>query len=413
MKTISRFEHECLRLGDKDFGKAELEALQAFHGEEGCPYFSLIHKGVKFNSYVGILQVGELCIEILPKADKVEGDELSWRSRLIDMLQVVHQLQVKAPSSAQLKLKPNALLDLYFQQFVQELESLIHKGLIKKYQKVQANRTALKGQLVFSKHIQQNIVHKERFFVQYSQYNKNHKLHQILYKALRLLARINQNTQLKSRIGALLLDFPEMPDLKVTDASFQRIVFNRKTEPYRNALEIARMILLNYHPDLVQGKKDVLALLFDMNQLWEEFVYISLRKMLMRQRLPFQIKAQKRQNFWCLEQKGAHYSYMKPDIFIEFNGQNYVLDTKWKNLQGNPSQEDLRQLYVYHQYFQAEKVALLYPSPESYCKRGSYLAVGSQQEYSDYQCALIGLELGDGVKDWQEGIGVQLKCWME
>jgi 5-methylcytosine-specific restriction enzyme subunit McrC len=68
---------------------------------------------------------------------------------------------------------------------------------------------------------------------------------------------------------------------------------------------------------------------------------------------------------------------------------------------------------VYHQYFQAEKVALLYPSPESYCKRGSYLAVGSQQEYSAYQCALIGLELGDGVKDWQEGMDKVILKWME
>ncbi|RTZ50444.1 hypothetical protein EJ377_03040 [Chryseobacterium arthrosphaerae] len=35
----------------------------------------------------------------------------------------------------------------------------------------------MKGSLQFSRHISQNLVHKERFYVKYSHYDVNHKIH--------------------------------------------------------------------------------------------------------------------------------------------------------------------------------------------------------------------------------------------
>ncbi|PKV75288.1 McrC family protein [Pontibacter ramchanderi] len=407
------FEHSSLwahkgepkkRLTDK-----QLQSLQAFHGEEGVPYYTLIHRGVRFTEYVGVLQVGGLTIEVLPKADK--NDSITkWHGMLIGMLKAVGLFNIQAPTTSDLSLRSNSILDLYFALYLQEVEYLLHRGLVKKYRKTESNATALKGSIQFAQHIQKNLVHQERFYVRHTTYDVQHQLHQILYKTLLLLKQINTNTALHSKIGSLLLNFPEQQDLKVSEATFEKITLNRKTESYSKALEIARMLLLNYHPDVSKGQNHVLALMFDMNMLWERFVYVSLRKGFRKANLSYTLHDQVHKYFW----KPTHgsRSKIKPDIVINKDKTDcVVLDTKWKNLNGyNPSPDDLRQLYVYHQYYHAKKVALVYPGGEKGLKNGKYLCSSTGIE-TDKECSIITLPVQDSIDAWQKSIFDAIYDW--
>ena len=408
-KHIVVYEHETLRFdrGEKRISENQLEALQLYYGEKGVPYYSLVHHGVKFGEYVGVLQVGNTTIEILPKADKT-GDENTWRDVLIGMLRASGVFNIQSPSSSTLQLRANSILDLYLELYIKELEYLIHIGLIKKYRKTEANQTTLKGSLQFAKHIQQNLVHKERFFVKYTTYDKDHTIHQILFKALKLLQRINTNGVLSSRIGSLLLNFPEVTDIKVSESLFVKLQFDRKTEPYRTAIDIAKLLLLNYHPDLKKGKNDVLALMFDMNVLWEQFVYVSLRKHISGKTT---ITAQHTRNFW--KPDSGSRSSMKPDIVINKDKDNcIVLDTKWKNLNGyNPSPEDLRQMYVYSKYYAATKVALIYPGHINNIRSGKYFQE-TTNDLSNAECSIITLEVTKQINVWQNQIAQNISNWI-
>ncbi|AMM51212.1 5-methylcytosine-specific restriction protein C [Rufibacter sp. DG15C] len=414
---ITVFEYESLRLGKgrTPLTSSQLKALQIFYGEQGVPYYSLIHQGVKFNEYVGVIQVGDTTIEILPKADKKQGESPStqelWRSMLLDMLKAVGMFEVSAPTSSSLNLKSNSILDLYFELFLKETEYLLHRGLIKKYRKVEGNTTALKGNLKFGKHLQQNLTHQERFYVQYTTYDVVHQWHSILYKTIKLLEQINTNSNLHSRIGALLLNFPEMPEANVTEATFNKLVYNRKTEPYRKAIEIARLLLLNYHPDVARGKNHVLALLFDMNLLWETFIFVTLKKHFYKNQPAFTATAQTTKYFWK-PQKGNR-SSMRADILIKRDGKSYaVLDTKWKNLNGyNPSPDDLRQLYVYNEYYTANKVGLVYPGEKSSSLNGWYLHP-EEGNATNKECSVITLCTANSLKEWQSAIGQELTNWL-
>mgnify|MGYP003624651669 FL=1 len=413
-KPITVFEHEILRTdqGEYRLTNSQLEALQLFYGENGVPYYSLIHHGVRFNEYVGVIQVGKTVIEVLPKADKAnphdKGVKKTWRNVLIGMLHAVGIFDIHAPSN--LRLRSNSILDLYFELFSKEVEYLLHRGLVKKYRKTEGNRTALKGSIQFAKHINQNLVHQERFYVRHTTYDKEHDIHAILYNALKLLSYINTNVRLNSSLGALLLDFPEQHDIKITEALFDKIAFDRKTEPYRNALEIAKLILLNYHPDVNRGTNNVLALMFDMNVLWEQFVYVSLRK---HKGSYSSIAAQNTKNFWKLQ--SGYRSKMKPDIVLNKGSEDCaVLDTKWKNLNGyNPSPGDLRQMFVYMKYYGAKKVALVYPGAENRNQSGQYYDHSSQdsQHLSNEECGVITIGVEKDVKIWQERIGQYINNW--
>lgn len=413
-KHITTFEHRAIKLNDEidgvKFDEPCLKALQSYYGVNGVPYYSLIHNGVRFNEYVGVIQVGDIVIEVLPKADNAfsgKDEKKHWRDILIDMLLSVGVFDIHAKSSSDLKLKSNSILDLYFKLFVTQIEYLLHNGLVKQYRKKEGNVTALKGSLQFGKHIQQNLVHQERFYVRYTTYDVEHKLHLIIYKTLRLLKKINTNSALQSRIGALLLNFPEMPDIKVSENTFDKIVYNRKTQPYKKSIEIARLLLLQYHPDLSKGRINVLALMFDMNILWEQFVYVSLRK---HKDSATTITAQTSKYFWRPE--FGYRSKIKPDIVVNKDKVNcVVLDTKWKNLNGyNPSPDDLRQMYVYHEYYNARRVALVYPGTELSNSRGTYLDPKTSKEI-DKECSIISLSVEPIIKKWQKDIYDEFESW--
>lgn len=401
-KVLTVFEHQILRVGDSvgniRFEQKHLNALEKFHGS-GVPYFSLVHMGIKFCEYVGVLQVGDLTIEILPKTDKGKGGEVSrWRELLIGMLRSVGGFEVVAPTNSRLNVKRNSLLDLYFEMFISEVEILLHRGLAKRYRRTEGNLSMLKGGLHLSKHFRHNIIHKERFYTRHTVYDREHALNLILLKAVKLIHRINNNPILTSRIGGLLLNYPELPDIRVTEQTFEKITYDRKTESYRKGISIARLLLMNYHPDVLRGSNDVLAIMFDMNLLWEKFIYRSLHRYGGFEH----IEQQSRKPFWKPE--FGQRVVMKPDIVINRNHENcVVLDTKWKIIEGsNPSPEDLRQMYVYGHYFNASTITLVYPGSEFIYTKGSYF--DGMGNTSEQECGVAVIPVNSNVKEWQREI---------
>lgn len=405
-KHITVFEHESLKLNSGRINDLQLKSLQEFYGEKGCPYFSLIHNGVKFNEHVGVIQVGPTIIEILPKIDQ-EINEESWRDVLIGMLHTVGELNTQAPTSSNLELKSNTILHLYFKIFITEVEQLVRRGLIKKYHKTENNEFTLKGRLVFNKHIHKNLIHKERFYVNYNTYNKKHILNQILLKTLLLLNQINNEPVLNQKISNLLLVFPELQDIKVSNQTFLKIKYDRKSECYKNAINISKLILLNYHPDIKLGRNNVLALMFNMNILWEKFIISSIKK---HKEYNTKIKGQDKKYFW--QAKNGNRSKMIPDIIVENEEKCLVLDTKWKNIHGdNPSSNDLRQMYVYMNYYEADKVALLYPDKINQKRNGFYYNEKTGK-LGEKECCIMTFTVEKSIRDWQKNIYNQLQQWM-
>jgi len=414
-KHITVFEHQAIKLNQEIdgvlFDATRLKALQSYYGENGVPYYSLIYNGVRFNEYVGVIQVGETIIEVLPKADNsLNGlnEKKRWRDILIDMLFAVGIFDIHSPSNSSLKLKSNSILDLYFELFIKEVEYLLHNGLVKQYRKKEGNVTALKGNILFGKQIQLNITHQERFYVRYSTYDVEHNLHSILFKTIKLLKHINTNVELHSRIGTLLLHFPEMPEINVSETTYEKLVFNKKILSYKKAIDISRLLLLKYHPDVSKGRNNVLALMFDMNKLWEQFVFISIQRHKDKQTT---ITAQTSKYFWKPEI--GYRSKIIPDIVVNKDKDDCaVLDTKWKNLNGyNPSPDDLRQMYVYHEYYNAKCVALIYPGTNTSKSSGTYLDPITSKEI-EKECSVISLSVEPKIREWQKNIYETFNKWL-
>ena len=152
MNLIRVYEHESLKVNKETFKEDEhLRLLSKFLGEkvgEDAP-FSLIHNGVKFKQFVGVISVGDLQIEVLPKADKNAGDKQKdiWESHLMEMLKAVYKLKVKLPSKADQQVKRSPVLDIFLDRFMDEVERLMHIGLVKAYRALRTTVLPLKDGL--------------------------------------------------------------------------------------------------------------------------------------------------------------------------------------------------------------------------------------------------------------------------
>lgn len=406
-------EFERLYYDDsKPFKQKHWDSLCRYRDKAGTNYFRILNKGIQFTNYVGVIQAGNLTIEVLPKTDRkktaaanIASAELEqqdkeerqgWHTILLQMLKECRLLQVQQVDYASLNLKSNSILDIYIELFLIQAEKLLHDGLTKKYRKEEGNLLAMKGQLLFAKNVSRNLVHKERFYVRHTAYNRNNIYNQLLYKTLRLIESISDNPLLLDKVNRLLLDFPEMPDCRVNAEIFEKLVFDRKTERYQEALLISKMLLLNYRPDITGGREHVIALLFDMNKLWEEFVYRRLKK---AAGPGIRVERQAKKDFWHHTTLG-YAKTIRPDIVVHRGDKRVVIDTKWKLIEDDrPGDEDLKQLFVYNLFWQADHSVLLYPGNRLHSK-GSYLQFNEAVQKKPYSgisyvnhCSLRFLEL--------------------
>tara|TARA_B100001059_G_C17826605_1_gene581804 strand:+ start:2287 stop:3537 length:1251 start_codon:yes stop_codon:yes gene_type:complete len=358
---IQVFEYQKLRYSDdSNLKKHHFDAMVQFNEKNQNKYFTVIHKGVQFNSYVGVIQIGGLTIEILPKADNKEHpDENLWQGVLLNMLRVCKYINVDNVSETVLKKRYNSILEVYFEMYLNEVDKLIKRGLIKHYRRVQSNQLSLKGKLVFAKNIQKNVVHKERFYCEHQIYDRDHLIHQILFKALKILDSL-LNNGLRDKLNRILFEFNDFKAINITSNHFEKLTLNRKSSPYQKALDIAKMLILNYSPNLNSGNDNMLTLLFDMNALWEEYIFRVLQK---HKPENISVSFQNKKNFWS---SNSRTKTIRPDIVIEDSNHkpstNYILDTKWKIRDtNNPDDSDLKQMFAYNLYWRAEKSLLLFP----------------------------------------------------
>lgn len=394
-----------------------------------CPFYELTcHRGkdgIKFEHYVGQLSFDGYQVEVLPKADRKEADENEadrWQSHLLDMLCVACDLPLQATGQSRQTHRGSVVLDFFLNRFLHEVAKLLRRGLVKRYRKVARNRTALKGRLLFARQISRNMVHRERFFTESDEYDYEGVLNRILCSALKLTGEIAVSGDIRTRARGLAFDFPEVSDIAVDEATFSRITYDRKTVDYRFGISLAKIILLHAIPTLRSGREELIAMMFDMNRLWEVFVAKLAKKFAMTtpETNTITIDSQKTKLFWIKDGRQKKGKTIRPDIVIG-NGKETlaVWDTKWKTPDDIASDADLKQMFVYHLYWNTNKTALLYPNDgRREDISGSFvdipILVDKNSEPRKHECSMRFLEIDDESaessfgKRWVDG---RMKAW--
>lgn len=354
LPVIRVFEHQVLRVGEESggvpFTQAHFNSICEWVQQQDFPFLKVEHQALRFRSYVGVIQCGSLCIEVLPKLDRWLSSKDAIQACLIEMLKVSRFLKIETFRSALVSLRSLSLIDVFWRFFLEEVTVLLREGLIRSYRRDRAWKPYLKGKLELSEQLRIQQHGRAGFYTVSTVYDYSHPLNQTLFRALQVMRNLPLSPFNQQLLGQLMARFP--PIVIPSAPSHHEIKLDWKSKRYQNALSLAKMILQGQTPDVKAGTQPGVALVFDMNALFETYIY---RQLLQSKPPEARISYQEQRLFWLKRS-------IKPDIVCRWKGKRVVIDTKWKLLtKGQPAMEDLRQMYVYNKYFRAEKGVLLYP----------------------------------------------------
>ena len=353
--TITEFERVYQHdIGKKDFGDIENFILK--NSDENAPFLRIASgvggKFIQARNYVGVLQTKSgLTIEILPKiANKNDTDKS--KAVFIKMLRALKNFPFKSSNLASLKTQNLPLLEIFISMFLCELEALVKKGIKSDYVALEENLNFLRGKLNINEQIKRNSIHKERFYVGYSEFLSDIKINRIIKTTLKFLYKKSNSSKNQQKIRELLFIFDEVSECEDYQNFFAKLVINCQVKHYEQTLLWCKIFLLNNSFTPHKGDDLGFALLFDMNALFESYVGNFIKKS-----FPGTI-LQHSEKHLVEDPKSFK---LRPDIFLK---GKFIADTKWKIVSSRDdiSQADLYQLYAYGKKHPCDgKLHLIYP----------------------------------------------------
>lgn len=366
---------------------------------------------LKVQNYVGVLQTP--CgtqIEVLPKVyfNGDLGTEEKTRKKLITMLRWLRDSPFKQGDSAEIRTTNMPLLEVYISQFLSLTNQLIKRGIRSDYVRVQNNSKFLRGKLLVSQQIRSNMLHPERFAIEYDEYLVNRPANRLIKATLALVTRVAQSSKNQRLARGLSFAFEDVPKSTDIRTDFQKVKTDRSMSYYQNVLEWCRLLLNGHGPTSSTGGFNTLSILYPMERIFEDYVAHRLRPKLGSYsyfRTGCTLKTQSAKYSLVENHKGNPIFKLKPDLLILEDDETVcVMDTKWKLLDASDhrnkygiSQADMYQLYAYgHKYLKKskppKKLMLVYPKTDKFEKPLSVF------EYEE------GLELDVVPFDLDEGV---------
>lgn len=339
-----------------------------------------VGKVIQAKNYVGLIQMKNgFKIQILPKISLDDEDTGNKKTKklFIKMLRSMKDFPSKIFNNANLKMDQMNLYEIFINMYIQEVRELTKKGICSAYIQEEDNLNFYKGKLMISSHIKKNIVHKERFYVRYDEFQVNRPENRLIKSTLIKLQKLSSSSENKKEISKLLLYFEIIEPSKNYNKDFSETIINRNNKHYENLMRWSKVFLMNKSFTTFAGNTTARALLFPMEKVFEAYVAQNMKQAF--NDMEWEISTQDKGYYlFDTPRKFA----LKPDIVItcrDDNDRQIILDTKWKSLIDNPnknygiSQTDMYQMYAYSKKYKTPEIWLLYPENEEMKKEKDIL----------------------------------------
>ena len=326
--------------------------------------------GIETTSWVGVIKYKNTHFQILPKLIYTEEyNEKDDRNKnivksqilknLIYMLSYTKRLDIKTGSETKLSASKNPFIEILIREYAKSLFECLKRLTPKQYIREEDNLNFIKGKIKFSDNIKHNSVNNAKFFCEYDEFAENNELNKLFLFVSSCLYNISNDSYNKKTLKFIINYFSEIDLVRFDKFSAGKIKLTRNQELLKKPFNLAKMFVEQTSVDLSKNKFENITLIWDMNKLFEEFIYEIINKY--SEEYNCKITAQRGKKLLIGDNSKKRNTFV--DIMIEKNDEKIVLDTKYKKFVGSNSfsNSDVFQVSTYCLLHGAKHAILLYP----------------------------------------------------
>ena len=221
---------------------------------------------VQPGSMVGTITTPRLRLLIEPK---FTVERIFW------MLGYTHRIRFLR-TAAQLGSEAN-LTEGFVSVFLAILRQRLRRGLLMGYLTVEESLHGMRGRLRTADQLRRRFALALPMEVAYDDYTEDIAENRLIKAALRRLEALRLDSPvLRTRLAEALGAFGVVTDLRYAKQQLPNFSYTRLNEHYRPLLDLSALIIENSSLELREGRFAAAGLLFDMNKVFEDFVFAAL-----------------------------------------------------------------------------------------------------------------------------------------
>jgi 5-methylcytosine-specific restriction enzyme subunit McrC len=168
------------------------------------------------------------------------------------------------------------LVEAFVIAFLTMLQQAMRRGLLMGYVEREEALPLVRGRIRFADQVRRRYGLPLPVELAYDDYTFDTEPNRLLKAALRRLAYVRfRQPALRSRVNEALAGFAAVSDVAYNRRKLPAFTYTRLNERYRAPLELARLVLQNASVELEEGRTPMTGILFDMNDVFEDFVFAA------------------------------------------------------------------------------------------------------------------------------------------
>lgn len=324
--------------------------------------------GIKANSWVGVIKYKNLHLEILPKlispnanndGEILEAERSIILKNLIFMLSYTKKLDIKTNDNAKLATEKNPFIEILIREFATSLFESLKRLTPKRYVREEENLNYLKGKIKFSENIRYNCTNQAKFYCEYDEFSENNLLNQLFLFVSTCLYNISNSSYNKKTLKFIINYYSDISFVRFDKFKVRKIKLTRNQELFKKPFKLAKMFVEQTSVDLSKNKFENITLVWDMNKLFEEFIFE-----LIKRKIP-ECEAIAQKTKRLLKRENVTRRDTKVDILAQ--KPEVIIDTKYKKFKNfeDISSADIYQVTTYCLLHKYHRAILLYPQFEN------------------------------------------------